>query len=287
VSNRLLSFRAALLLILSSTVIIWPISYWLPLPNYLTVLNTSEYAQYATTLRGIVIVYILVLATNLISAILAFTRLDFRIRAALLAIPTFSLVAAPLLLVIPVAQQLPDRDYFTVLQAIYRLLRFSTPELLMTVLIVTLLCFGLNIFALVLTAKDKSEASDLMPKDKRKTYAVLASVLSLATLVSLVSGVTAAQSRALDRDACTRYAALPIPELDDQVRSFLSDVQLFGEAAGTENVKNSMLSFVQYSRQYLELSNLEEPGIDLDNVAEAVSIAKGSITLACTEYSVD
>ena len=139
-SNRLLSFRAALLLILSSTVIIWPISYWLPLPNFLAVLNTSEYEQYVTTLRGIVIVYILFLVMNLISAVLAFTRLDYRIRVALSAIPTIALVAAPLLLVIPVAQQLPDRDYFTVLQAIYRLLRFSTPQLLVALLSVTLLC---------------------------------------------------------------------------------------------------------------------------------------------------
>jgi len=287
VSNRLLSFRAALLLILSSTVIVWPISYWLPLPNFLAVLNTSEYEQYATTLRGIVIVYILFLVMNLISAVLAFTRLDYRIRVALSAIPTFALVAAPLLLVIPVAQQLPDRDYFTVLQAIYRLLRFSTPQLLVAVLAVTLLCVGLNIFALVLMAKDKSEAFDPVPKDKRKTYALLAGVLSLVTVVSLVSGATAAQSRELDREACAKYAALPIPELDEQVPSFLSDVQLYGEAAGSENVKNSMLSFVQYSRQYFELSAVEEPGIDLENVAEAVRIAKGSIALACIEYSVD
>lgn len=286
-SNRLLSFRAALLLILSSTVIVWPISYWLPLPNYLAVLNTSEYTLYATTLRGIVIVYILFLVMNLLSAILAFTRLDFRIRAALLAIPTFALVAVPLLLVIPIAQQLPDRDYFTVLQAIYRLLRFSTPQLLFAVLAVTLLCVGLSIFALALIARDKSEAFDPIPKGKRKTYAVLAGVLSVATLGSLVSGIAAAQSRELDREACDKYAALAIPELDDQVPSFLSDVQLYGEAAGSENVKNAMMTFVQYSRQYFELSGLEEPGIDLENVAAAVRIAKGSITLACSEYSVD
>ena len=72
-SNRVLSFRAALLLIISSAAIIWPISYWLPLPNYLAVLNTSEYEQFATTLRGIVIVYILFLVMNIVSAVLAFT----------------------------------------------------------------------------------------------------------------------------------------------------------------------------------------------------------------------
>jgi len=288
VSNRVLSFRAALLLIISSAAIIWPISYWLPLPNYLAVLSTSEYAQFANTLRGIVIVYILFLVMNIVSAVFAFTRLDYRIRAALLAIPTLSLVIAPLILIIPNAQHFTDRSYFTVLQAIYRLLRFSTPQLLVTVLVVTLLCFALNLFALVLMFRDKSESIDEMPKETRKAYVTLASILSLATVVSLISGATAAPNRALDRQACANYAALAVPENDEGVPVFLSDIQLYGEAAGTDQVKTPMVTFAEKSRQYYSLYySDEETNVDLDALLEEVRAAKDQIAQVCVEYSVD
>lgn len=287
-SNRVLSFRAALLLIISSAAIIWPISYWLPLPNYLAVLSTSEYAQFANTLRGIVIVYILFLVMNIVSAVLAFTRLDYRIRAALLAIPTLSLVIAPLVLIIPNAQHFTDRSYFTVLQAIYRLLRFTTPQLLVTVLVVSLLCFALNLFALILIFRDKSESIDEMPKETRKAYVALACILSLATVVSLISGASAAQSRALDRQACANYAALAVPETDEGVPVFLSDIQLYGEAAGTDQVKTPMVTFAEKSRQYYTLYySDEETNVDLDALLEEVKAAKDQIAQVCTEYSVD
>lgn len=286
-SNRVLSFRSALLLILASAVIIWPISYWLPLPNYLAVLGTSEYAQFATTLRGIVIVYILFFVMNVVSAILSFTRLDYRIRATLLAIPTLALVLAPLLLIIPNAQHFSDRGYFTVLQAVYRLLRFTTPQLLVTVLLISLLSFALNVFALVLIFRDKSESIDVMPKETRKGYAALASILSLATMVSLVSGVNAAQGRELDRQACAKYAALAVPETDEGVPVFLSDVQLYGESAGTNQVRNTMFTFVEKSRQYYSLYySDEETSVDLDALLGEVKSAEAQITLACAEYGV-
>lgn len=286
-SNRVLSFRAALLLIISSAVIIWPISYWLPLPKYLAVLSTSEYAPFATALRGIVIVYILFLVMNVVSAILAFTRLDYRIRVTLLALPTLALVVAPLLLIVPNAQALNDRSYFTVLQAMYRLLRFTTSPLLITVLFVTLLAFAINSLALVLLSRDKSESIDEMPIRARKTYSILASALSLVTVVSFVSGLFASQNRELDRLACAKYADLEVPEVDEQVPTFLSDVQLFGESAGTDGVKTSMITFAQYSRQYYLLLDSENSGLELDQLAVAIAAARDAITASCTEYSVD
>jgi Co/Zn/Cd efflux system component len=225
---------------------------------------------------------------NIVSAVLAFTRLDYRIRAALLAIPTLSLVIAPLVLIIPNAQHFTDRSYFTVLQAIYRLLRFTTPQLLVTVLVVTLLCFALNLFALVLMFRDKSESIDEMPKETRKAYVTLASILSLATVVSLISGATAAQNRALDRQACANYAALAVPENDEGVPVFLSDIQLYGEAAGTDQVKTPMVTFAEKSRQYYTLYySDEETNVDLDALLEEVKAAKDQIAQVCVEYSVD
>ena len=287
-SNRVLSFRAALLLIIASAVIIWPISYWLPLPNYLAVLNTSEYAPFAPALRGIVIVYILFLMMNIVSAILAFTRLDYRLRVTLVALPTIALVAAPLILIIPNAQALNDRSYFTVLQAMYRLLRFSTTPLLSTVMVVTLVAFAINIFALVLLSRDRSESMDEMPKETRKAYLALASILSLALLVSLVSGVTASQSRELDRQACAKYAALAVPETDQDVLVFLSDVQLLGESAGSELIRAPMINFANTYRNYYGVYySEEETNVNLDALlAEAIK-AREAVSLACTEYSVD
>jgi hypothetical protein len=287
-SNRVLSFRAALLLLVSSAVIVWPISYWLPLPNYLAVLNTSEYAQFANAIRGIVIVYFLFMVMTIVSAVLAFTRLDYRIRLVLLGVPTLSLLIAPLVLIIPNSQQFADRDFFTFVQAIFRLMRFTTPTLFYAVVAITLLSFALNAAALVLMLKDKSESFDEMPTETRKSYIALASIVSLATVVALIAGGNAGQSRELNRQACAKYAALAVPELDEEVPAFLSDIQLFGEAAGTDDVKKPMVTFAEKSRLYYSAYNAEEDNsLALASLLAEVRSAKDQITVACTEYSVD
>lgn len=287
--NRLLSFRAALLLLISSAVIIWPIGYWLPIGDFLSVLNSSGYSNYAITLKGIVVVYFLFFMMNLISAGLAFTKLDGRVKFALVLIPSSLLILLPMILVIPVAQGLSDRGYFTVLQAIFRLLRFSTTQLWITVVIVTLLSVAINVLAAILLFKDKTgqvEKAIDAPGNLKKRYGIYSAVLACALLIVGVSGLLNSDKRSLDRQSCSNYAALPIPETDQEVPTFLSDVQLYGDAAGTQEVKDALVSFAQYSRQYYLLLDSENPGIDMDQLVQAIAISRDKVIEVCSEYSV-
>lgn len=287
--NRLLSFRAALLLLISSAVIIWPISYWLPIGDFLSVLNSSEYSNYALTLKGIVVLYFLYFIMNLISAGLAFTKLDRRVKLAVVLIPTALLVVLPLLLIIPVAQKLSDRGYLTVLQAIFRLLRFTTTQLWITVVVVTLISVAINIFAAILLFKDRSvqvvNATDVT-SSLRKRYGIYSAILAFALVIVGVSGSLNSDKRSLDRQACSRYAALQVPETDQGVPTFLSDVQLYGDAAGTQGVKDALVNFAQYSRQYYALLDSENPGVDMEQLAQAIAISRDRIIEVCSEYSV-
>lgn len=287
--NRLLSFRAALLLLISSAVIIWPISYWLPIGDFLSVLNSSGYSNYAITLKGIVVVYFLFFMMNLISAGLAFTKLDGRVKFALVLIPSSLLILLPMILVIPVAQGLSDRGYFTVLQAIFRLLRFSTTQLWITVVIVTLFSVAINVLAAILLFKDKTgqvEKAIDAPGNLKKRYGIYSAVLACALVIVGVSGLLNSDKRSLDRQSCSNYAALPIPETDQEVPTFLSDVQLYGDAAGTQEVKDALVSFAQYSRQYYLLLDSENPGLDMDQLVQAITISRDKVIEVCSEYSV-
>jgi len=287
--NRILSLRAALLLLLSSAVITWPISYWFPVADFLRALNSAEYSDYAVTLKGIVVAYFLFFVMNLASAGLAFTKLDSRIRFALVLIPSSLLLLLPLALVIPVAQKLSDRGYFTVLQAIFRLLRFTTSGLWVTVIVVTLLAIAINAFASILILRDKTgqveNATDI-PSNIRNRYSIYAGILALALVVTALFGALGADKRSLDRQACSNYAALAVPETDQGVPTFLSDIQLYGEAAGTQNVKDSLVTFAQYSRQYYLLLDSENPGVDMDALATAIAVSRDKIVEVCSEYSV-
>ena len=146
-ADRLKHFRAGLLLALSSAVLFWPISYWFPLPEYLGVLGSEDYADYALALRSIVIIYLVFLLLNLVTAGLAATKLSHALKFWLALGPAAIILVVPFLLIIPTALSFPDRNYFEIFQAMYRLLRFSSPQLLALALICTLISVALNIRA--------------------------------------------------------------------------------------------------------------------------------------------
>ena len=74
--------------------------------------------------------------------------------------------------------------------------------------------------------------------------------------------------------------------MDQGVPTFLSDIQLYGEAAGTQPVKDALVNFAQYSRQYYLLLDSENPGVDMDQLAQAIAISRDKIVEVCSEYSV-
>lgn len=282
--NRIRQFRAALLLGLASALIFWPISYWLPLGEYLGVLNTTEYAEYGIELKSFVALYLIFFILNLITAGLTATRMNFRVKIWLALIPAGLLLVMPFLLSIPIAVKYSDRNYFEVLGAFYRLFRFTKPELLVVVFLCTFLAVALNVTAalIIRSAADVDKVTDKV----RNRYFIYAGAVVAILAVAVSLGSVNAAKRSLDRTQCNNYAALELPETDENVLVFLSQLMVFGEGAGTDAVKNAFTNFSTVSRQYYALLNTEVDETTLTQYQVQTATAKDKVTEVCSEYAV-
>ena len=282
--NRIRQFRAALLLGLASALIFWPISYWLPLGEYLGVLNTEEYAEYGIELKSFVALYLIFFILNLITAGLTATRMNFRVKIWLALIPAGLLLVMPFLLSIPIAVKFSNRNYFEVLGAFYRLFRFTKPELLALVFICTFLAVALNVLAalIIRSAADVDKVTDKV----RNRYFIYAGAVVAILAVAVSLGSVNAAKRSLDRTQCNNYAALELPETDENVLVFLSQLMVFGEGAGTDAVKNAFTNFSTVSRQYYALLNTEVDETTLTQYQVQTATAKDKVTEVCSEYAV-
>ncbi len=282
--NRIRQFRAALLLGLASAIIFWPISYWLPLGEYLGVLNTTEYAEYGIELKSFVALYLIFFILNLITAGLTATKMNFRVKFWLALIPAGLLLVMPFLLSIPIAVKYSDRNYFEVLGAFYRLFRFTKPELLVVIFLCTFLAVALNVLAalIIRSAADVDKVTDKV----RNRYFIYAGAVVTILAVAVSLGSINAAKRSLDRTQCKNYAALELPETDEKVLVFLSQLMVFGEGAGTDAVKNAFTNFSTVSRQYYALLNTEVDEATLTQYQVQTATAKDKVTEVCSEYAV-
>ena len=283
--DRLKHFRAGLLLALSSAIVFWPISYWLPLPEYLGVLATEDYANYQLALKAILIVYLVFFLLNLVTAGLSATKLSNRLKFWLSLAPAVALLVLPFVLIIPTALSFPDKNYFEIFQAMYRLLRYTTPQLLALVLLCTGASVALNIrAALMFRAAPEPGSIDSKTRTRYYIYSA-AALLALAVIVPV--GANNGALRSLDRAACNRYAALEVPQLDEEVPTFLSEIRVIGESAGNKPLQNLFINFSDISRQYLSLLDTEQEGsIALKDVGLLAAQAKDEVVKACSEYAV-
>lgn len=281
--DRLKHFRAGLLLALSSAAIFWPISYWFPLPEYLGVLASEEYADYSLALRSIVIIYLVFFLLNLITAGLSATKLSHKVKFWLALGPAAITLILPFILIIPTALSFPDRNYFEIFQAMYRLLRFASPQLLALTLICTVISVALNIRA-ALMFRSAPDPQAVNPK-VRTRYFVYAGVSLLVLAIIVPLGAYNGSLRSLDRAACNRYAALEVPQLDEDVPTFLSQIRVIGESAGNKSLQNLLINFSEFSRQYLALLDTEPEGsIALKEIGSLTAKAKDEVAKVCSEY---
>ncbi len=282
--DRIRHFRAGLLLALSSAVLIWPISYWFPLPEYLGVLASEEYANYQLALRSIVVIYFVFFLLNLVTAGLSATKLSSTLKFYLALVPAAILLIVPFLLVIPTALTFKDRNYFEIFQAMYRLLRFTTPQLLALVLVCTAIAVALNVRA-ALVFRSAKEPGNVVSQVKKR-YAIYAGVALLVFAILVPLGAYNASLRSLDRSACNRYAALDIPEVDEDVPIFLSEIRVIGESAGSSFVRNTLTNFSDISRQYFSLINTEPVGsFVLKETEKLTATAKEAVVRACADFA--
>lgn len=283
--DRIKHLRAGLLLALSSAVLFWPISYWFPLPEYLGVLASEDYADYSFALRSIVIIYLTFFLLNIVTAVLAATKLSHTLKCWLSLIPAGILLVVPFILVIPTALKFPERNYFEIFQAMYRLFRFTTPQLLALVLICTFISVALNVrVALMFRSAPEPESIDSKVANR---YFIYAGVAFLVMAIIVPVGAFNGSLRSQDRAACNRYAALEVPELDEDVPVFLSEIRVIGESAGNTSLQNLLINFSDLSRQYLGLLDTQPQGsVVLKEAAELTARAKDEVARVCSEYAV-
>jgi hypothetical protein len=284
VLNRIRQFRAALLLGLASAIIFWPISYWLPLGEYLGVLNTTEYAEYQIELKSFVALYLIFFILNLITAGLTATRFNYRVKYWLALVPAGLLLIVPFLLSIPIAIKFSDRNYFEVLGAFYRLFRFTKPELLAVVFLCTFIAVALNVLA-ALIIRSAADVDKVTNKVRNRYFIYAGAVFAILAIAVSLGSINAAK-RSLDRAQCNNYAAIALPETDKEVIVFLSQMMVFGEASGTDAVKSAFTNFSTVSRQYYSLLNSEADEATLTQYQLETATAKDKVTEVCSEYAV-
>ena len=283
--DRIRHFRAGLLLALGSAVVFWPISYWFPLPEYLGVLASEEYANYQLALRSIVVIYFVFFLLNLVTAGLSATKLNSTVKFYLALVPAAVLLVVPFLLIIPTALSFKDRNYFEIFQAMYRLLRFTSPQLLGLALVCTAIAIALNIRA-ALIFRSAKDPGTVVSQVKRR-YFIYGGVTLLVFAIIIPLGAFNGSLRSLDRAACLKYAALDIPELDEDVPIFLSDIRVIGESAGNASLREAFINFSDISRQYFSLTNTEEVGsLILRETEKLTATAKDELVRACSDYAV-
>ena len=283
--DRIKHFRAGLLLALSSAVILWPISYWFPLSDYLVALGDEDYADFKQTLQLIISIYIMFFILNLVTAGLSATKLNHKVKIWMSLIPAVILLLVPVLLVIPIATKYPEQSFSEVFQALYRLLRFTSPELTGWILFLTVLATFLNVRA-ALTLKNATNP-ERVPKHLRNRYFIYAGVMGLIFLVVAVIGMTNASGRAADKKACLDFAALAVPEYNDQVDAYISSVRTIAEDAGSKDLKSMFLDFSNLSTDYLSLTITEpDNSAKLAQYGEAITEVKTVIDQTCSALSV-
>ncbi len=283
--DRIKHFRAGLLLALSSAVILWPISYWLPLSDYLVAIGDEDYADFKQTLQLIVGIYLVFFILNLVTAGLSVTKLSHKVKIWMSLLPAFTLLVVPVLLVIPIATKYPEQSFSEVFQALYRLLRFTSPELIGWVLFLTVLAVVLNVRAAI-TLKNATNP-ERVPKHLRNRYLIYAGVMVLVLVIVAVVGMNNASGRAADKKACLDFAALPLPEYNDQVDAYISSVRSIADQTGSRELRSFFVDFSDLSTDYLALTITEpDNSTKLAQYGEAISEIKSVIDETCSQLSV-
>jgi hypothetical protein len=94
--------------------------------------------------------------------------------------------------------------------------------------------------------------------------------------------------RALDRQACYDYKALAVPTTDEEVPTFLNELTLYGQQAGSTHLKNAFSNFTGLSRDLftaLDSENVDDATIQ--QYQTLVAVAKNELTILCSEFATD
>jgi hypothetical protein len=282
VGDRIKHFRAGLLLVLSSTIIIWPISYWFPLSDFLAYIGIEDYADYKQSLQYIVGIYTMFFFLNLITAVFSATKTSYRLKFWLSLAPAVMLLVLPVVVVIPIALKFQEQGFFEVFQALYGLLRFNSPQLLWWVLTLTVLSAGLNVLAaLIFKGATNPER---VPRHLSNRYLIYTAAMLMLFVAMVLGAITNSSVRASDKQACLDYSTFALPKFDDQVDAYISNVKTLAEQAGSKNLQTQFLEFSNTSIAYLSLvSTQPNNSVKLAQYGQAITEVKVNIDSICSE----
>jgi len=280
--SRLRHFRAALLLLASSTVVFWIVSFWFPINDYLVFLSSESVADYEVLLKTFVAIYISFCVINLLVAVLFITPISSKMKFWLAISPAAVLLLTPFIAAIPLAIRFSDRNYFEVFQAMFRLIRFTKADTFALALGCILLATALNIWAAFMVRR--SNFADKVPSKLLYRYLIYTAVVVMISGIFTAANLYNSTLRGLDRVSCQNYSVRALPTLDDDVPAFLSDLMLFGQSAGTKLTQDSFVTFSMISRQYFAALNSDvDPG-SLAQLEANVALAKERVDQICSEF---
>lgn len=279
---RLTHLRASFLLIASTALVLWIVAFWFPLGDYLAFLSSDNVSDYEVILKSVVAVFISFCLVNLLVAGLFATRLPTSIKFWSAVIPAGILFLTPFIAAIPIAVKFPDRNYFEVFQAMFRLFRFTKPDTFALALAFISLATALNLLA-AFRVRKAGDAEKLSTKLRLRYLGYTAAVVLVAAVFTAVNLVNT-NYRAYDRLSCQQYSLRALPELDEEVAAFLSDVMLYGQSAGTTKMQNAFVTFSMISRQYYAALGSDADSQTLAQLEFNVAEAKQAVTDLCSEF---
>jgi hypothetical protein len=153
------------------------------------------------------------------------------------------------------------------------------------VLFLTVLAVVLNVRAAI-TLKNATNP-ERVPKHLRNRYLIYAGVMVLVLVIVAVVGMNNALGRAADKKACLDFAALPLPEYNDQVDAYISSVRSIADQTGSRELRSFFVDFSDLSTDYLALTITEpDNSTKLAQYGEAIADIKKVIDETCSEISV-
>lgn len=281
--SRLRHFRAALLLVLSSVAIFWQISFWFPFTEYLAFLSSEQLADYEVLLKTVVAIYISFCLINLIVAGLLASPISSTLKFWLALSPAAVFFLTPLISAAILAVRFPDRNFFEVFQAMFRLFRFTKSDTLALALVLILIATALNVRAAIMVRK--ASYGEKLPSKLLYRYLIYTALVVLVSGGITTANIYNSSLRALDRASCQDYAARALPALDEEVPTFLSDVMLYGQSAGTKQAQEAFITFSMISRQYFAQLSSDDQSALLAQLETEVTAARAKVAQICSEFA--
>lgn len=266
---------AALASLCAVLLLVWPVSYWWPLGDYLNLISGKDYAKVAPALYLIVVGYLFFVAANLVAAMLAFFKSRVRVRVWLLLISSVAVVILPFVGAGLSGSIDKTKSFSDVLGGIFGLVRFKTQGQLAGTLVLTYLAVLFSVFAIVVLLRGyelrarqaKLDGEVIVEQAAPKLvlwYRMVAAALSVAIIAVASVTVLQANVRNTDRVACIAFAKVKAPSLEVEFDEYAKGVAPISKLAGSSDLRISLASmavaFKSYYTNYLQGSDTTAAG---------------------------